>query len=273
MTEPVLGDLPQFQVALRRQLTFYLRTYRFVGLFLFTTIIAGASLAFSVYEGRADAGVSGTAYLQGFLGSLGGDAILVAAFLGGDAIAMDFGSARGYYMLVQPVRRRVLLAGRFAAAFLACLVIGIAYLVLAVAGAVYWFGAGGVPWGAVVASIALLALTVAAALAVAFCVSSAVKSPEVSIIASVLLLYLGLSVGTAGAEIASVEPWFSLSYAAAGISNVFATDLVHAAPFGFGVPGTAYSAYPWESAVILVGYVVVFVGAAALLYARKESRG
>ena len=276
MTERVLGDFPQFVAAFRRQLQFYLRTWRFIGLLLFVGAVSGLALAISLYLGPADAGVStasSSIYLEGFVGNLGITAILVAAFLGGDAIAMDFGSARGYFMLVQPVRREVLLAGRFVAAFLASLAISLAYLGLAVIGAAYFFGVGALPFVSLGMAIGLLALTILGALSVAFCISASVKSPEVSIITSVLVLYLGLSGVSGGAAVAGVEPWFSLQYGASGISNVFAPTIVHAAPIGFGVPGTAFSPYVWEAAVILVAYVVVFVPLTVLLYQRKESQG
>src|SRR5208282_4780291 len=105
-----------------------------------------------------------------------------AAFFGGDALSVDFSTGAGYYMLVLPIRRPVLLAGRYAAASLVTLAIVGVYYLFGAAGAVYFFGAPNVPWGLLLESLGVAVLFSLAALSVAFCVSAFVRSPAAGIL-------------------------------------------------------------------------------------------
>ena len=278
MPRDVLPSSAQWWIAFRRQLAFYLRTNRFVGLLLFVAIVSGAVLAFQLHSGAGQVQGSDTdasGYLLSSMGNVGIAVILVAAFLGGDAIAMDFGTSSGYYVLVLPVKRLVLLAGRYAAAFVATFVIGLVYYAFFVAGAAYFFGATSIPVGTLLLSIGLAALFALAALAVAFFFSSFFKSPAVGMIVTVLVLYLGFSIVAGVVEFAGYEPWFSLPYASDVVSQVFNSNFQHVTVLQvtkrFTI--TTYEPYLWEGTVIMFSYLVVFLGLSALLYEWKESKG
>ncbi len=273
MERAVVGDGEQFLVAFRRQLQFYLRTWRFAGLLIFTLAVSLIVLLLEVAVFGSGA-ASASDYLAGFYGNLGVDGILVAAFLGGDAISMDFGSASGYYMLVQPVRRWVLLLGRYAAAFVAALTIGFVYVAVGLIGAAYFFGAGAVPLGPLGESIGLLLLFLLGALSAAFSFSALFRSPAVGMIVSVLVLYLGFSIVDGVFALSDIEPWFSIQYAGQAISEVFGSSFSHRVVLHVArLRIITYHPYPAEAALIMAGYFVLFLVLALFIYDRKESQG
>lgn len=275
MGTPAVGDGAQFLIAFRRQLQFYVRTWRFVGLLAFVAVVSAAVLGIQVYLGvhQLTAGSTPARYLSGFLSFIGTVAVLVAAFLGGDAIAMDFGSATGYYLLVQPVRRSVLLLGRFAAAAVAAIVIGAVYLAFGIGGTLAFFGPANFPTAGLAIAVGLLLLLFLGALAVAFFFSALFRTPAVSLIVTILTLWLGFSTVSGVLELANIEPWFSILYAGDAVPLALLTSYPHAIPIGAGIPGTIFQAFPWESAVISLAYFGVFLLLSLVLYNRKEVRG
>ena len=210
-----ISSFEQWWIAFRYQLRFYLRTYRFLGLLLFVGILGVIFLAVQVSTGSS--GVSGTGlresaslYLTGNLSLMGMLLIVVGAFFGGDAIAMDFGSGTGYYMLVQPVERTALLMGRYVAAFTSTVPIILTFYAVWIAGAIHFFGMGSLPSLGLLISLGLALLFSLAVIAVAFLFSSFFRSPAIAIVVTILVLFLALSVVTTVIESAGHEPWFSL---------------------------------------------------------------
>lgn len=282
MARTSISSASQWWIAFRYQLHFYLRTYRFIGLLVFVVLIGGVVLALQIHSGGP--GVSGTSpsnsaatFVSGDLGSIGTVLILVGAFLGGDAIATDFGTGAGYFVLVQPVKRPTLLAGRYAAAFVATAAIGLVYYLIVVLSAAYFYGIAVLPGATLAASLGLAFLFALAVIAVAFLFSSFFRSPAVAMVVTVLVLFLAFTIIQGVIEVAGYEPWFSLSYAGGAISGVINPSFQHATSALAGGPGaisfTVYAAYPWEGAAIMLGYLVVGLALSLALYLRKESKG
>jgi len=274
-----ISDFEQWQIATRHQLENYFRTNRFYGLLAFVVLIAGLTLAFEVAAGVAAVQVEqlyrSSEYLSNYLVNTGLFVVLAAAFFGGDALSVDFSTGAGYYMLVLPVRRPVLLAGRYTAATLVTLVVVGVYYVFGAVGAVYFFGAPNVPWLVLVESFGVAAVFTLAALSVAFCVSAFVRTPAAGVLITVLALYVGFTTLQATIELAGYEPWFSLSYAGGAMAAILDTDFVHlqTVPLGEDQYYTIWSATVLEGLEIMAGYIAVFLPLSAYLYQRKESTG
>ncbi|MCI4335559.1 MAG: hypothetical protein L3K04_08050 [Thermoplasmata archaeon] len=269
MTEPVLSDGRQLLIATRYQLQSYLRTYRFLAMIIFVIVVGSllfGVLSYLVHSGRISAPSDSSTFLVGYLTLLALIVYFSAALLGGDAISTDFGARTGYYTLVLPIRRRVLLLGRYGAAVLATFLVAVLFYVFAVASDIYFTGS--VPVAGLLGSIAVTLLFCAAAVALAFFFSSIVKTPALSILLTVLMLFvfLPLVVTLITAE-ANIEPWFSLTYAAAAISEPI-VSVPHEAAFGGG-----FSPYLWEGLVIMAAYLVVFLLFSYIVYEFKESSG
>ena len=274
-----VSDFGQWRIVTAHQLQHYLRTNRFLGLLGFVFVISALTLTFEVSAGVAAVRVEQlyrpSEYLSNFLGDAGLWIILAAALFGGDALSVDFSTSAGYYMLVLPVRRPVLLAGRYTAAALVTLAIVAVYYAFAIAGAVYFFGGAGIPWGALAESLGVAALFTLAALSVAFCVSSFIRSPAAGVLVTVLALYVGFTVLASVLELAGLEPWFSLEYAGGAIAAVLDTDFIHqqTVPLGADQYYIVWVATVREGLAIMAGYVAVFLPLSAYLYHRKESTG
>ncbi len=274
-----VSDFEQWRTVTSLQLGHYFRTNRFVGLLGFVVLISGLTLAFQVDAGVAAIQVQqlyrSSEYLSNYLSYTGLWVILAAAFFGGDALSVDFSTGTGYYMLVLPIRRPVLLAGRYAAATLVTLVIVGAYYLFGAAGAVYFFGAQSVPWTLLAESLGVAVLFALAALSVAFCVSAFVRSPAAGVLVTVLALYVGFTTLQATIELAGFEPWYSLTYAGGAMAAVLDTDFVHlqTIPLGASQYYTIWVATVTEGLAIMAAYVAVFLPLSAYLYQRKESTG
>lgn len=274
-----VSDFEQWRVVTLNQLVHYLRTNRFYGLLGFVALVSALTLAFEVDAGVAVIRVQqlfrSSEYLSNYLVYTGLWVILAAAFFGGDALSVDFSTGAGYYMLVLPIRRPVLLAGRYAAATLVTLAVVGVYYVFGAAGAVYFFGAATVPWLLLAESFGAAALFTLAALSVAFCVSAFIRSPAAGVLVTVMALYVGFTTLQSVVEGAGIEPWFSLSYAGGAMAAILDTDFTHiqTIPLGEDQYTTLWVATVAEGLEIMAGYIAVFLPLSAYLYQRKESTG
>jgi ABC-2 type transport system permease protein len=272
-------DVEHWRIVTAHQLDHYIRTQRFYGLLGFVALISVLTLAFEVDAGVAAVRVAqlfrSSEYLSNYLDNTGLWVVLAAAFFGGDALSVDFSTGAGYYSLVLPIRRPVLLAGRYTAATLVTLAIVAVYYLFGVAGAVYFFGAANIAWAPLVGSFAASALFAVAALSVAFCISAFVRSPSAGVLATVLVLYVGFTTLQSVVELAGFEPWWSLSYAGGTMAAILDTDFVHVQliPLGEDQFYTIWSATVPEGLAIMAAYAAVFLPLSAYLYQRKESTG
>jgi ABC-type transport system involved in multi-copper enzyme maturation permease subunit len=274
-----VSDLEQWRTVTFLQLGHYFRTNRFYGLLGFVVLISGLSLAFQIDAGVALVQVQqlgrSSEYLSNYLVYSGLWVILAAAFFGGDALSVDFSTGAGYYILVLPIRRPVLLAGRYAAATLVTLAIVGVYYVFGTAGAIYFFGAPSIQWDLLVESFGAAALFSLAALSVAFCISAFVRSPAAGVLITVLALYVGFTTLQGVVELAGIEPWFSLTYAGGTMAAILDTDFLHFqdVPLGAKQYYTVWASTVIEGLSIMAAYVAVFLPLSVYLYQRKESTG
>jgi ABC-type transport system involved in multi-copper enzyme maturation permease subunit len=279
LTRHPVSDLEQWRLVTLQQLGHYFRTHRFYGLLGFIVLISALTLASQI-----DAGVSvvqveqlyrSSEYLSNFLDNTGLWVVLAAAFFGGDALSVDFSTGAGYYTLVLPIRRPVLLAGRYAAATLVTLAVVVVYYAFGLVGASYFFGVASIPWGPLGASFGAAAFFALAALSVAFCVSAFFRSPAAGVLVTILVLYVGFTTLQQVVELAGIEPWFSLTYAGGTMAAILDTDFVHvqSIPLGEDQFYTIWSATVSEGLAIMAAYVAVFLPLSAYLYQRKESTG
>jgi ABC-type transport system involved in multi-copper enzyme maturation permease subunit len=274
-----VSELRQWYVVMSSQASHYFRTNRFLGLFGFVVLISCLTLAFEFQAGPALVRTyqldKVSEYLSNFLTLTPLWIILAAAFFGGDALSVDFSTGTGYYMLVLPVHRRTLLAGRYASATIATVAIVLAYFAFAILGAFYFFGPSTVPWPRVGIAFGLALIFTLAALSVAFCISAFLRSPAAGVLTTILALYVGFTTLQSTVELAGYEPWWSLTYAGNAMAAVLDTDFVHEAtiPVGSGQYTTQWLAPTVEGTMIMSVYLVVSFVLSLYLYSRKEATG
>ncbi len=226
-----ISDLRQFVILTNHQLGHYLRTNRFLGLWGFVVLVSGLTLAFDLQAGiplvQQQQLHRVSEYLSNFYVWVGLFIILSAGFFGGDALSVDFSTGAGYYMLVLPVRRWALLAGRYVAATLATLAMVGTYLVFGLVGGAYFFGPASIQWGLVAGAVGLSILFSLAALSVAFTISAFFRSPASGVLVTILATYVGFVTLNQTVQLAGYEPWWSLTYAGGAMAALLDTDFIH----------------------------------------------
>ncbi len=264
MVRPILSDWDQFKVAVVNQIQGYYRTYRFwIIMVIVLAVGGGLSIAF-VLKGSAwvhtSFGATSADYLAGTLGFISFLAIVTGAFFGGDAISTDFGTKSGYFTLALPVRRSVLLAGRYTAAFLVSMFSMAIFFAFALFGGIYFYSFGSVPWLNLGLSYLLTALFVLGILSFAFCLSSLSKSPAIGLVITILVLLVVFNIvdGLVRVLIGGQYLVYSILYAGGAIGTVIG-----------GI--SASSPAVWQAATIMVLYIVIFIAIALVLYHREET--
>jgi ABC-2 type transport system permease protein len=269
----------QWVVVARSQVRYYVQTQRFLGLVVFAVIVSALWLVLLAASGRGVVQLSFLNSLSEFLTDYAQTVplwiILAAGCFGGEALSADFHSGTGYYTLVLPVSRRVLLAGRYASALAVTLGVVTLYDLFGLLGATYAFGPGGLPWSLLGLSFALSVLFAFAAVSAAFCFSALFRTPATGVLVTILVLFVALTTLQGVAELAGLQPWWSLWYAGGSIANVLDWQFVaqQTIPVGGGQFIQSWSATAAEGATIMAGYLAVFFSASLVLYQRKESRG
>jgi len=268
------SDTAQWITAVRRQLRFYLKTWRFLGLLLFILIVDVSITAVGIAYGMS--GTSAANYLYGAIGAMPTLGVIVGAFIGGDAIAMDFGSGTGYFTLVLPVRRTVLLLGRYAAAFLSAFALLLVFYAITLFGAGWFYGIAAIPWLSVAESLGLAALFAMAILSTAFLFSAFFRSPAVSMVVTILVLFLAFDIVDGVLTITGLEPWFSILYAGQVVALVFEGQphlTTTVTPGRAHLTFHTWSPYIWEGTAIMLVYFVLFLAASIAIYRYKELKG
>lgn len=274
-----VSDLGHWGIFTVHQLQHYFRTNRFYGLLGFVVLISTLTVGFQVAAGipaiRVEQLYRSSEYLSNFLAYTPLWAILAAAFFGGDALSVDFSTDAGYFILVLPLRRRVLLAGRYTAATLVTLSVLAVYYGFATTGAIYFFGLPSIAWGLLGESFGVATLFALAALSVAFCVSAFFRSPVAGVLVTILALYVGFTTLQGVLDLAGLEPWFSLTYAGGAAAAVLDTDFVHqqSVPLGGSQYYVVWVATVSEGLAIMAAYLACFLPLSAVLYERQESTG
>ena len=273
------SSFSQWIVIARGQIRHYIRTYRFFGLLLFVGVVSAAWLILLVASGQGLVRLSFlnsiSEFLTDYAQTLPLWIILAAGFFGGDALSVDFHSGTGYYTLVMPVNRSVLVAGRYASALFVTLAIVVVYDLFGLLGATYAFGPGAIPWDPLALSLGLSVLFAFAAVSVAFCFSALFETPATGVLTTILVLFVALTTLQGVVELAGFEPWWSLYYAGGAIANVLDWQFVaqQTIPVGGGQFIQSWSATAQEGAAIMTGYLVFFFTTSIVLYQRKESKG
>ncbi len=277
------SDFNQYMISFKYQFKSYLRTKRFIGLFLFALIISVGITALIFHDEYSTIKSSTSLnyfyqYLQGFSVDL---VVIIGAFFGGDIISTDTGTNAAYYTLVQPVRRSVLFMGRYTAALISSFIIVFVYFFVGIVSSFYLYST---VTPVIFESLGILVLFLAAAIAFASLFSGIFKGQSSGIIVSVLLLFIGFPiidefVGT----VAGVDPLFSLNFAGGIMYLIFqspypAAKTVLKGASGFGAHAGIVTTYLFNPTLmqgigVLIAYMVICGVIAILLYTRRQIEG
>jgi ABC-2 type transport system permease protein len=266
-----LGSMPgswtQALLMSRYQFRDYLRSRRFILMMAIVAVISAILIGVVGYF--RPPGLVGTS--NAFYSSLwvGGAEILIlfsGIIFAGDAIAGEFQNKTGYFLMGLPIKRWSVYAGKYLAAYAACVVTLLVYLVVLVAFGSYYLGAGAVT-GALFESLLLALLYLAALLGTMFLFSSLFKTSLYAVLVVAVLFLFGFSVITVLLEnLVHIEPWFIVTYAEVVITYPFTGVQSTYTRFG----QTFYAPSYLEGIVIMLGYFVLTAIAGLFLFEREE---
>jgi ABC-2 type transport system permease protein len=261
----------------RYQLRDYLLSRRFIlmlGIVAILGIILTAVIGY--YRPASLLGTSNNLYNQIWAGGVTIVIVFAGVIFGGDAIAGEFQNKTGYFLMGLPVRRTTVYSGKYIAAFVSSLVAVLAFALILVGNAAYYFGAGAFT-AAFVESFLLAVVYLLALLGATFLFSSLFKTSTYAVLVVAVMFIFGFSILQAlVAGLARVEPWFIISYASPVIGYPFdATIPAHMVtvtsmgPRGHTESFTSYNPTYVEGVVIMLGYFVVTAIAGLLLFERE----
>jgi ABC-2 type transport system permease protein len=251
----------------RYQFRDYLRSRRFI---LMMAIVAavGAILIVIVAHFRPAGLIDSSSAYYGTLWILGAEVLIVFAgiIFGGDAIAGEFQNKTGYFLMGLPIKRWSVYAGKYLAAFAASLVTILVYLAVLIAYGVTFFGAGAVSV-ALLESLMLATLYLAALLGTTFLFSSLFKTSLYAVLVVAVLFLFGFTILNSVLEgLVNIEPWFVITYANTVIQYPFTGPQGTVTQFGM----TSYApSYP-EGIAIMLGYFLITTVVGLLLFSREE---
>jgi ABC-2 type transport system permease protein len=192
-------------------------------------------------------------------------ATLGSAVLAGDSISQDF-SRQGLFTLSQPIARTALVAARFGAAAIAGTTITLVYFAVG-AGETYAFYGTTVANYAEIAAFSLL-YTLAMISFVMLLSATFYRSQTLSIVISILTIFIFMPIVQAILASKGFEPWPMLTYASGVIDALFSPPYPPHVQSAAGI--TSYFPTLGEGAAIMAGYVVVSLVLCAAIYRRRE---
>jgi ABC-2 type transport system permease protein len=262
----------------RYQLRDFLLSRRFI-LMLGIVAILGIILTAVVgyYRPASLLGTSNNFYGQIWAGGVTIVIVFAGVIFGGDAIAGEFQNKTGYFLMGLPVKRTTVYSGKYIAAFVSSLVAVLAFALILVGNAAFYFGSGAFTLD-FVESFLLAVVYLLALLGATFLFSSLFKTSTYAVLVVAVMFIFGFSILQAlVAGLVRIEPWFIISYASPVIGypfdSVIPPHVVHTAlggPGGRGPVITSYNPTYVEGVVIMLGYFLVTAIAGLLLFEREE---
>ena len=265
------SDIVQIGVVFKYDVLKYLRSRRLLGIIAIEALVlllitALPPLLGNSYPSNADDFMTRYASFTILLIVIG------ATLFAGDAIVSEFQGRTGYLLFPKPVKRSVLLAGKFiasmAAMFLVLLVYyGVALLLdLGITGGFSTLGTE---------SLLLALLFSVAALSVGYLVSAVMKGSTGALILTFALFLFIFNILDTVLSAGGVRPWFMLSFAGGTISDITVNpplqDVIRS---GVGPRGAllsnTYIPDVGLSIIVMVAYAVVALALCYYIFNRRE---
>jgi ABC-2 type transport system permease protein len=206
--------------------------------------------------------------MSSFLGNVSFIIAIVGTFYAGDAIASEFEHKTGYIIFANPIKRSLLVGGKYVAALVsALLAVGLYYIV----GIVSTLGIYGTVPMETAASFAYATLYLCCVLGFTFLFSSLLKGSMGATLLSFFTFFLILSIVSSVITLAGTEPWFLPNYASGIMNQVInpQQDTVMEFP---GSPLKIYIFYPKYpiSLIVLLAYSIATIILSIIITERKQ---
>ena len=194
--------------------------------------------------------------------------ILSVSMFAGDIISSEFDKRTGYVLMVNPVRREIILLGKFLSAALSTMIILMIPYVSCIVGLVIIYGE---IVNEIFLSLAYAIIYMVSLVGLAILFSSLIKNSTLSIILTFLTLFLVMPILSTVMVLTGHEPWFILTYCSGIVLQVFNPPKERVVEIKAGNT-TFYRFYPdiATSIMVMIGYTIITVLLALIILKTKE---
>ncbi len=264
------SDVSQVGVVVKYEVLKYLRSKRLMGLIIIEALVLLLITVLPPLLGNKYA-TNADAFINGYMSYVTILIVIGATLFAGDAIVSEFQGRTGYLLFPKPVKRSVLLAGKFTASAGAMFLVLITYylvallLGLAITGGFSTLG---------VESLLLAMLYSLAALAVGYLISSVMKGATGALILTFALFLFILTILMGVLTVGKVEPWFLVNYAGGVVGYItqvpYPTSSVGDPGVGPRLSMNQYIPDVGMSIAVMFAYLVVSLMLAYFFFKRRE---
>ncbi len=269
-----MNDLAQMLVISKYQFKNYIRSKRLLTLVLITLAIAIAYIVvIHIYVDPSYIEANNLA--KDWASPITYLIILAALFFGGDAIAGEYQSKTGYFLLPNPIKRESILWGKFIASFLASAIVMLIYWVFVFTDIYYYYST---ITEALWYSFALSFLFLLSLLSLTYLFSSLLNNGTVAIVLVAIIYFFVFSIVDSISMLTGIEPWYSITYGSAILTLVFegnyigdypTKQVIHAGP-NFKI--TLFNPTINEGLIIMIAYLVISAILSTVLFHYKEMK-
>ncbi len=269
-----MNDFEQMLIYSRYQFRNYVRAKRLWILLLITGLVIALIVGVNAYFGNpaSETAKKTASTFASFAPTL---VVLTALFFGGDAIASEYQNKTGYFLLPNPIRRYVILWGKYLASLAAGVLVVLIYYLSGTVYTYYYHSTVPVEYWyslayALVFLVSLLALT--------YMFSTFFKNGAVALVIVAILYFFVFNIIDGVIQLTGIEPWFSITYAANIITLVFQGSHMGDYPHrtvlhpGNGITVTIYNPYIWEGVAIMLGYLLISAIISTVVFEKKEMK-
>ncbi len=266
--QTVPSDMEQIGLVARYEIEKSLQSRAFMGIMgLMMAVIALMTLV------RPLLGISFSGdpitFVQDYLNWIEILVLIGAVAFASGALSSEFEKRTGLLMFPQPVKRTTYLAGKFLSSIIILAgALGVYYVIVCLLSLMI---TGGIP-AAILLSYGFALLYAAAVCAVAFLLSSILKTSTASIVATVLIFLMVMNIIEQLLIMSSIDPAFLISNVAGAISYSLQSPYpsTYTGVDFRGQPSTVFIPTEAGSVLVMIGYIAVSMVIAAIMFKRRE---
>jgi ABC-2 type transport system permease protein len=269
------SDGEQLHVVIRAELLKYLRGGRLFAILVLTGFIGWLMLALPPLLGSGYPSDVRT-FPSTFLNFVSILMVLSATFFGSDAINSEFQQRTGYALFPSPIRRRIILLGKYAASALSSLLAVSLYYAIIIVSALAIYGT--FP-DELILSYYLAVVYMLSIMAFAFFLSSVMKGTTGSAVLTFFLLMMILPIIGVVLHSANIDPWFSITEAGGIVSSILtmppsigggAGGPLQQTGAAASIPYPLYLPKVGSSLIVMVNYLIITLLASLYVFERRE---
>lgn len=269
-----MNDFVQMLVISKYQFKNYIRSKRLLTLILITlAIVIAYIVVVHIYVDTSYMEVN--SFAKDWVSPISFLIILAALFFGGDAIAGEYQTKTGYFLLPNPIRRESILWGKYIASFLASAIVILMYWAFAFGDIYYYYKEIN---SALLYSFSISFLFLLSLLALTYLFSSLLNNGTVAIVLVAIIYFFVFSIVDSISMLTGIEPWYSITYGASILTLVFEGNYIGDYPtkqviqVGPNFTITTFNPTINEGIAIMLAYFIISAILATIIFHYKEMK-